>query len=171
MSKIKCTVDLPFPEIKIDRMSKHDVCCLLEDFGGRASETTAVMQYIYQAYITCEIEGEWHDLFQSIAMAEMQHHKQIGMAISKLGGIPVIGGCRDFWSGFSVDYTRDLCRMIEIDIDGEKAAIMHYKKTIECLENYSCRELIERIIKDEELHLELLCDALKHAKSLGLCCH
>lgn len=52
-----------------------------------------------------------------------------------------------------VNYCKDVINMINIDIKSEQIAIENYKKTIRCVQNYSIRELIERIIMDEELHI------------------
>lgn len=157
-------VDLPYPEVIVDMPSLSDVRCLMNDYAGRESETTAIMQYIFQGYVADELGQEWHRLFIDIAITEMHHHELLGETIIKLGGTPVIGGNRQFWNGSMVNYNKELVQMIELDIISENIAIENYRNTIKCLNNYTIRELIERIILDEELHIKLLKEALIQAK-------
>lgn len=164
MGKIEAASNMPYKKLEVDMPSMRDVRCLMEDFGGSESETTAVMQYIYQSYITGSLEDEWHELFMGIAKVEMHHHHMLGELIVALGGTPIIGGNKMFWNGACVNYERNLCKMIECDILAEKKAISAYRRTIMCLENFSAREMIERIIKDEEVHIVLLEEALIKAR-------
>ena len=148
-------VDLEYPEIDIDSVSMSDCRYLMEDYGGAESELTAILTYIYQTYILSEMEEykELHDTLHGIAITEMHHHELLGEAIVKLGGTPVMGGTHKFWNASMVNYCKDIINMINIDIKAENIAIENYKKTMRCVQNYSIRELIERIIMDEELHI------------------
>lgn len=148
-------VDLEYPEIDIDSVSLSDCRCLMEDYGGAEGELTAILTYSFQSYVLSDMPEyeELRDTLEGIAIAEMHHHEMLGEAIVKLGGTPVMGGTHKFWNGSMVNYCKDVINMINIDIKGEKIAIENYKKTIRCLQNYSLRELIERIIMDEELHI------------------
>ena len=148
-------VDLEYPEVEIDSVSMSDCRCLMEDYGGAESELTAILTYIYQAYTLNEMEQykELQETLEGIAVTEMHHHKMLGEAIVKLGGTPVMGGTHKFWNSSMVNYCKDIINMINIDIKAENIAIENYKKTMRCVQNYSIRELIERIIMDEELHI------------------
>ncbi len=148
-------VDLEYPEVEIDSVSMSDCRCLMEDYGGAESELTAILTYIYQAYTLNEMEQykELYDTLEGIAITEMHHHELLGETIVKLGGTPVMGGNQKFWNGSMVNYCKDIINMINIDIKAENIAIENYKKTMRCVQNYSIRELIERIIMDEELHI------------------
>lgn len=148
-------VDLEYPEVEIDSASMSDCRCLMEDYGGAEGELTAILTYSYQAYVISDMEeyAELYETFEEIAITEMHHHELLGETIVKLGGTPVMGGCHKFWNGSMVNYCKDVINMINMDIMAEKTAIENYKKTIRCLQNYSVRELIERIIMDEELHI------------------
>lgn len=159
MNLIVTKADLPYPEVIIDTPSRHDVQCLMGDYAGAQSETTAIFQYVYQAYVNQDNE-EYHRLFESIAVTEMHHHELLGETICKLGGNPVIADGREFWSGRNINYTCGLRQMLVADIRAEQQAIRNYRKSIECLDNYTIKELIERIILDEQMHIELLSAAL-----------
>lgn len=148
-------VDLEYPEIDIDSVSLSDCRCLMEDYGGAESELTAILTYIYQYYVLSDMPeySELAETLKAIAKTEMHHHELLGEAIVKLGGTPVMGGTHKFWNGSMVNYCKDVMNMINIDIKGENIAIENYKKTMRCVQNYAIRELIERIIMDEELHI------------------
>lgn len=156
-------VDLEYPDIDIDSISMSDCRCLMEDYGGAESELTAILTYIYQAYTISEMEEykELYETLKGIAITEMHHHELLGETIAKLGGTPVMGGTHKFWNGSMVNYCKDIINMINIDIKAENIAIENYKKTMRCVQNYAVRELIERIIMDEELHI-LALEEQKH---------
>ena len=54
--------------------------------------------------------------------------------------------------------------MLEVDIRGEELAIVNYEKTILVLQNDSIKQLIERIIADEEQHIVVLNAMLDYLK-------
>lgn len=149
------SVDMEYPEVEIDSVCLSDCRCLMEDFGGAEGELTAVTTYIYQDYVLSVDErySELSDVLMRIAITEMHHHHLLGETIAKLGGTPVMGGRCKFWNGSMVNYCKDPITMLNDNIRAEKKAIENYKKTMRCVENYSIRELIERIIMDEELHI------------------
>lgn len=155
MRSSKYAADLPYPTVSAERTDYHDANCIREDYGGSESETTAIMQYVYQSYI-CASDEELHNMFIGIAMVEMHHHDLLGETLCKLGDKPIIAGRRRYWNAGVVNYATCALDMINNDIMAEKQAICNYRKTIKCLNNISIIELIERIILDEELHVELL---------------
>lgn len=150
------SVDLEYPEVEVECESLSDARCLMEDYGGAEGELTAVTTYIYQDYVLGGMGDKYDELAETlmrIAITEMHHHHLLGEAIVKLGGTPVMGGRCKFWNGSMVNYCKDPISMLTNNIKAEKIAIANYKKTMRCVENYSIRELIERIIMDEELHI------------------
>lgn len=161
---LKVTADLPYPETVIPYKNPLEAKKLMNDYGGRDSETTAIMQYIYQAYMLHESEPEVAKKLEEIAVVEMHHHESLGETIAQLGGFPVIGGKNSFWNGSYVNYINDPIKMLEIDIHGEDLAIANYEKTILVLQNDSIKQLIERIIADEEQHIIVLKAMLDYLK-------
>lgn len=149
-------VDMDYPEVEVECESLSDARLLMEDYSGCEGELTAISTYIYQDYVLSGKGPHYDDLSETlmrISIAEMTHHHLLGEAIVKLGGTPVMGGRCKFWNGSMVNYCKDPISMLNNNIKAEKIAIANYKKTIRCVENYSLRELIERIIMDEELHI------------------
>lgn len=149
------SIKLQYPSVQIKDICLSDARCLLEDYCGEESEFTSICTYLYQSYTLCNMPqyDELRQVLKGIAISEMHHHEMLGEIIVKLGGTPVFGGKDKFWNGSMVNYCKDIINMINIDIKAEQEAIKNYKKTICCVKNYEIRELIERIIRDEELHI------------------
>lgn len=145
-----------YPELKIEGKNLYEASILFPLYGGNVSETTALMQYAYQHYITEESYPVIAETLLEIGITEMIHHEKLGEAIFELGANPLIGDGRNFWNAGCVNYTTDMKGLIMSDITSEKQAIADYEKSILLISNKSIRALIERIIIDEELHLETL---------------
>ena len=148
--------DLPYVEVENSVKSPFEVRLLMPVYGGKGSETTAIMGYIFQSYALADKEPEISKCLEQIAISEMRHHDLIGTAIVRLGGIPYIGDNRGDWQGGYVNYTLNVKDMIDADIAGEKSAITAYKDVIKFSKNEEVKAMIARIIKDEEIHIETL---------------
>lgn len=150
----KCTVPENLPQ------DLDDAMLLMQDYGGRVSETSALMQYMYQHYILSPVDKEIADILERIAIFEMQHHELLGKTITLLGGDPIVGADYKYWTAGYINYTRSLKEIIMVDINDEEQAIENYRKTIARLKNKDVARMIECIISDEELHIEVLTEIL-----------
>ena len=163
-SDLSVKKDLPYPEPVIPYPNPVEAKKLMNDYGGRDSETTAILQYVYQSYVLSREFPEFSKKLAEIAACEMKHQKILGTAIAAYGSFPVIGGRTAFWNGSYVNYATDLIKLLEYDIQGELCAIENYKNTILCIQNNTLKATIERIIEDEELHVVVLKAMLATAK-------
>ena len=82
------SVNTPFPEVEVTEKNLYYAGLLQNLYASCASETGAVLQYIYQSYVTKPKEPSISKLLEHIAITEMQHHEQLADAIVKLGGVP-----------------------------------------------------------------------------------
>ena len=147
LSQVKC--DLPYPEVNVAK-DLSEARLILPNYAGRDSETTAILTYVYQSYMTADLKK----ILEEISIVEMTHHEMLGEAIVKLGGYPIIGsGC--FWNGSFINYTSNPKVYLKNNIDGEKLAIKNYEKTILALNQRDLKLLLERIILDEEVHIKI----------------
>ncbi len=163
-SSLSVISELPYPEPIIPYSNPVEAKKLMNDYGGRDSETTAIFGYAYQSYILSREYPLFSQKLLEIAEVEMRHHKILGTAISAYGSFPVIGGRTAFWNGSYVNYATNLIKLLESDIQGELCAIENYKKTALSLQNQTLKAVIERIILDEELHVTVLKAMLSTAK-------
>lgn len=164
-NELATAADLPYPEPLIPYPNPLEAKKLMNDYGGRDSETTAVLQYMYQSYILNKEFPDYSKAIEKIAIVEMHHHELLGTSIAELGGFPVIGGRNTFWNGSFVNYVTDLVKLLEADIQGEEIAIANYEKTILSLQSESLKQMIERIILDEEQHIIVFKAMLACAKA------
>lgn len=158
------SIDLPYPELE-GPFCKNDIICILEDYSGRSGELTAILQYIYQQYISHMFDEKLAKTLLGIAIVEMEHHELLGEAIAKMGGDPIMGGKTCFWSGSNVNYTKNPITFLRNNIQAEKQAIANYRRSILCVQNQSLKDLLARIIMDEELHIKIFEDLLQNLTS------
>lgn len=147
-----------YPELK-GEFSIRDARIIAPLYAGRESETTAIMQYIYNHYIT---EGEVSKVMMTISLQEMKHHELLGEAIVKSGGNPVIGDYLGWWSGRYLTYVSDIDRMIRNAIRSEEDAAAAYYRAVARVSNVSLKELLRCIARDEEIHAVMLNNLLNN---------
>ncbi|MGL4772152.1 MAG: ferritin-like domain-containing protein [Clostridium sp.] len=155
----------PYPEVKIKCKNKKYAEIISNDFAGAVSEMTATTQYVNH-HIRCEeINEEIGEALLGISMVEMKHLEILGELILKLGGEPYYGRVKkdkfQCWTPKFINYGKDIKNMIKSDIQGEVEAIAQYKKHIEEIEDKNIQRILERIIEDEEVHIEVLDGLLK----------
>ncbi|WP_010233676.1 ferritin-like domain-containing protein [Clostridium arbusti] len=155
----KFIVNLPYPKPRVERQNVEYANILLQDYAGAVSEFTAVSLYVYQHLVS---KGEFEDyaeIIGGISMAEMKHLELIGETIKLLGIKPIyinsVCPHGQLWTPCYVNFTIFIKNMLLEDIKSERKAIENYKYHISIIKDIYIRELLERIILDEELHLKL----------------
>ena len=99
----------------------------------------------------------------SIAEAEMIHIDILGTAMLKLGVSPryvQMPNTNNFYNTSTVSCSTTPQKMIMDDIQGEMNAIADYQKMLFILKNEQVEAIVQRIILDEQLHLETLKEML-----------
>ena len=137
----------------------NTVRMLKEDYAGAVSEMTAIAQYIYQNTLSTDNESFANAILQ-IGIVEMSHLNMLGEAIQALGGNPTFGNGTVYWQGKLVNYARTLPEMLRANIEAETQAIETYERHAARTTNASVRALLERIVKDEQLHLRFFRETL-----------
>ena len=138
------------------RQNKRYAEVLYNSFAGEEGELTAVTQYIYE-HIELKKFESFSKILLSIAIEEMQHLELIGNLIRKLGGKPYyINKEKCFWSSKNIKYHfNSVFDMLNYNIESEKRAIEGYRGAIKNTQNKSIQQLLDRIILDEQTHLEI----------------
>lgn len=129
---------------------------LYDSFGGSEGELTAVIQYIYE-HIELKRYENFSKILLKIAIEEMYHLELIGELIKKLGSKAYfINQNKCVWSMENIKYHfNNVYDMLTFNIESEKKTIENYKKAIKYTQNKSIKDLLERIILDEQTHLEI----------------
>ena len=152
--------DLPYPEIGTLQPSEYEVRLIMPAYGGRGSETTAALSYMYQYYVLDEKYKEIATVLEQIAMTEMYHHEILGKLVVGFGGTPYYGANRGFWQGGFVNYTRLPKEILSVDVTSEKDAIRLYREIAARTKSDTVKACVERIILDEEVHIGTLNELL-----------
>ncbi|MCM8711681.1 manganese catalase family protein [Clostridium sp. SYSU_GA19001] len=158
-------IKLPYPEPKIEIQNVQYANLLLEDYAGAVSEFTAINLYVYQHIVSEGNYDDYAELIGGVSMAEMKHLELLGETIKLLGVKPIYinSACPpgELWSPIYVNFTTHIKEMLREDIQAESKAIETYKYHISIIGDKYIKQLLERIILDEELHLKLFMDMFK----------
>lgn len=161
-----CNLSNPYPEIRVERPSRKSAILLTQFLAGRDSELTAISDYAFQSVITESCDPALSDILECISITEMKHFRILSNLITKLGSPPVLfttdrRGHKHFWnSSFSNTNTEPL-KFIAENIQNEKTAVSNYRQIALQINDRYIREVIERIILDEEHHLKIFSSLIK----------
>ena len=156
---IEFKVNKPYPKIKIEKKNIYYANILLNDYSGIISELSAITQYIYQYFNT---NNEISIIFKNIAIVEMKHLELLGKTIKLLGINPKFNFINNnlynnltYWNGNFIDYNTNINCMIKNNILMEEKTICNYKKDILLINDKYIKNLLNRIIEDEYLHIKI----------------
>lgn len=150
-------LETPYPVLSEKSPNRFYVSLLLNLYASSASEMTAVLQYAYQSHYFKTYSEELEKVITGISIVEMQHINLLQNAIMAFGGQPKYISPRGiYYSARSVDYASDFAPMLLSDISSEKAAVKAYKDAAELVSDNELKELLLRIMEDEELHCKIL---------------
>jgi len=167
MKPIIC--DLPYPSVNELQKDVKSGQIISFAYASLKSELTAILQYVYHHFHFGDIDKDASETLLGISLAEMKHLDLLGEAMLKLGVNPVYIQCPNsklYFNTSTVSQSTTPQKMLMDDIEGELEAISNYKKMLFILENERVSALIQRIVLDEQLHIEKLKELLsKYAES------
>jgi Mn-containing catalase len=162
----KYSVDLPYPEVKVEQKNIYYANILLQDYAGEVSEFTAVSLYIYQHFVSDERYKDYAKVIGDISIAEMKHLELLGETIKLLGVKPIFTSsvcpCGQMWTANYVNFDTCIKEMLLEDIRAETKAIESYEKHLCLINDKYIKKLLERIILDEKLHLKIFKELYKN---------
>ena len=131
-----------------------------------ADELTAVNQYMVHA----EMSDNWGygklaKMIEKRAIAEMKHAETLIGRILFLEGIPIVSDLRKMFIGAEV------AAMFNNDHHAEADAIANYNNAIVLageVKDFATRETLERILKDEDSHIDEIEAVQDEIKQIGL---
>lgn len=159
------SADLPYPSIKVVEKNKEYALLLLQDYAGIHSELTAITSY---RYLTLTLGKEYEEIinaYKGISIIEMKHLDILGSFIYELGVLPRYYSSQNnktiMWNGSFVKSDTDVKTTLHSSIQGEITAIKQYRKHIELIEDIYIKKALNRIILDEEIHVDILSELYK----------
>lgn len=161
---------VPYPKLNILEKDLEFANRLYNDFSGKVSEMTAIMQYIYQQ-ICLKENKEVSKVLLEIAEVEMRHFEIIGSMIKSLGRQPyyIYDKRCQAWDSTNICYQiEDVISAMYMNIDGENMAIAAYTKDKDCTHNESMKAMFDRIIMDERSHIVIFNLIIKYLKERNI---
>jgi len=131
-----------------------------------ADELTAINQYIVHAEM-CEDWGysKLHDGFEKRSIDEMKHAEKLIGRILFLEGTPIVSDLKKLHIGSEVP------KQVDNDHTKELSAIKAYNDAIALageLRDFATRELLEKILSDEDKHLDQLEEPQSQIEQMSL---
>ncbi|MBQ8404704.1 MAG: demethoxyubiquinone hydroxylase family protein [Clostridia bacterium] len=160
-SKMKsiCEYDAPYPEIRVERKNPNYARMLSLAYAGPDSELTTILSYLYGNKVcTGKMPASLSDMLKYIAKVEMRHLDMLGELIMLLGGDPRFASgprCHVGINTAMLNYQTDTAMVLRNAIAGEEGAVRLYNELIRAIDDRYIREILKRIIKDEEHHIKL----------------
>lgn len=134
---------------------------LYEVYAGQDSELTAVTTYLYQAVVLDR--PEFDTLLRPIAYDELRHLEQLAVALRCVGVDPRYGS---FSSGHWVDwrarflnYTTELCALIDLNIADESKAHQTYLDLCQKIPIPEVQAILTQLAADEARHCQCFINA------------
>jgi len=157
----------PYPPIQVQGKNRQYAAMMLSNIGSANSELSAVAHY---RYVHVDCSGDLAKLAHNISIVEMQHLDDFARLAKLLGEDPRFWQCcgnrKGYWTPSYVDYTyRSTQDLIQKLIAEEKAAIRKYAAQAARIGDPYVVAVLERVIADEEVHVNVLENALTNVAS------
>jgi bacterioferritin len=133
---------------------------LMGVYAGPDSELNCALQFMYQFLVMAESHRPMAFALKRIAQVDMQHMALLANSIHQLGEEPKYwsyrGHMRQFWNAGFVKYGRDMRTMIEQNLLIKYEMVGSYRNLIRRIDQPQLGALLERILLDEQVHINLL---------------
>jgi bacterioferritin len=131
-----------------------------------ADELTAVNQYMVHSEM-CDSwgYGKLHEKIEKRAIQEMKHAESLIGRIIFLEGLPIVSELKKIFIGSEVP------QMLEFDHKAEFDAIKSYNAAIKLageVADYATREVLEKILQDEDRHIDEIEELMDQVKQMTL---
>lgn len=159
-----------YPVVRVEKENIEYAKILSLDYASDISEDSAIHLYTYQALILEKTHPEISKTLKHIAITEMKHLELLGKAIHLLGLPPkyvsyTSDNIKRYWTSSFINYTTSLKNMLKQDIKSESMAIENYRKHKETINDAYIKQLLTRIIEDEQVHLSIFQRLLDQQKN------
>lgn len=162
-------VNKPYPKIENATPDAYTVSILKNLAFSRIGEINGILQYIYQSVVARNVDDEISSIFEEIGIVEMMHLDLLMNAIIDFGGNPRYEDANRMpYTTNYINYSNKLKDMLNNNILAEQNAIENYKLAISKVKNESLKHLLERLIEDEELHLNIFKRILNNVEFLSV---
>lgn len=167
----------PLFPVRVDRPDPKFAQKLLEQFGGRSGELTAMLEYFVQS-ISCDETGI-RDMLLDIATEEAGHLEMVGLMIDQLTrgaereqayedtlfsmmgkGPHLLDSLGNSWTADWVRASGDVAADLKHNISAEAGAKMAYERLIGITDDAGCKETLTYLMAREVSHQRMFMVAL-----------
>lgn len=157
---MKFRLDIPYPLLENINPDKQVATMLLNHLGGLHSKMSSLSFYLYCSTITYQTSQELHNVFDYLCQVEMDHLKLFSKLVYLLQEDPRLWNYENellqYWSaGYNI-YPLDTHLILEHAITLEKHMIELSLKHFHKIQQENIKNLLQRIIQEDKLHVELL---------------
>ena len=163
-----------YPDVTLTHLPQKILIMLKKIYAGTKGELTAINQYGYEHYIIWSNPklNKLSETMQKISIQEMRHYELLAKILVRCGIDPkscvYIDGnpnlC-DYWKASNVSYAKTLTKMFENNILLEKRTIEDYNEVINVTDNENLKQILLRIVEEEEIHLRYFKDVFEALKN------
>lgn len=158
MRKVNCQIDKPYPKVKLEKKDMSLVPYVRHLYASSEGVLQMFQQYLYQILVLKN--QEFSLILKNMVSCELQHFTMLGEVLLQLGVVPFfgdsIGKQIQYWNSYELYYDQDYKTILEIDLEQKKKAISNYQMFLSIIQDLYLKEIIQRILEDEYLHLEIL---------------
>lgn len=162
-----------YPEITVSYLPQEILIMLKRIYTGNKSELTAIMQYTYQYYVLLRDPKftSISNALEQIIRCKMNHYGILARLLVKCGIDPK--NCIyidsnpnlcDYWKASSVSYEKSLVKMFENNVLLQQRIIDEYEQIIKKTDNENLKEIIAKMIDEEQLNLIYFTSILSELK-------
>ena len=152
-------IELPYPPIQADSHNPEYAYAMLSNIGSSNSEMSAVSLYFYNSVILNPDYADFAQCFHQVSLVEMHHLEIFSTLAYQMGLDPRLWYAKNqrecYWTPAYNDYPRRIREVIENSIKGEEAAVEKYRKQADTICDAGIVEILNRIILDEEHHIQI----------------
>lgn len=134
---------------------------LYEAYAGKDSALSAITTYLYQAVLLDH--PDFDALLRPIAYDEMQHLEKLALALRYLGVDPkygaLISGHWVEWRASFVNYTSDLCALLDVNIAYEAKGHQNFLELAQRIPIPEIQSILMELAADKERHYHVFCAA------------
>lgn len=169
LEEVSLKLNTPYPEIVDANVCLKTVGVLKYLISCKGGELNSILQFIYQSTIADSTNAELGELFEEIAITDMNHAGLLMHAIVNFGGDPKYeDGNGNTFNANCVRYIDKLKDMLDYNIMMLENCIKNYHQAIELVDNQSLKSLLTRIVEDKHKQLEALNYIKKTVKFLSV---
>ncbi|HJA30538.1 MAG TPA: manganese catalase family protein [Candidatus Eisenbergiella pullicola] len=162
----------PYPPLRVERPNPLYASEMLSNIGACNSEMSAISLYLYNSTILTPVNREFAEIFHKLSAVEMHHLNIFSHLAHMLGADPRLWTCSGkrpcYWSPACNHYPRQLVPLLKNALQGEQDAILKYRRQADQICDAYVTDLINRIILDEQIHVEIFREMIGIATASAL---